>query len=142
MVLNAWLSDRSGRSYRHMMVPCLIETVCLLAVAFLVNPWIAVPALALMYFAHNAIQAPLLAVPTTFLTGKTAAAGLATINMIGILGGLVFPLIMGRLRDLTGSYHLGLGVLSGTMLLSAGVVYALRAISRRSAQKELAASSL
>jgi ACS family tartrate transporter-like MFS transporter len=130
MLVNAWLSDRSGKSYRHMIAPALLESLCLLAVAFLTNPWLAVPTLALMYFSHNAIQAPLLAVPTTFLRGQGAAAGLATINMIGILGGLVFPVIMGRLRDLTGGFHAGLGALSFTMLLSAGVVAVLRSKAR------------
>jgi ACS family tartrate transporter-like MFS transporter len=61
-----------------------------------------------MYFAHNAIQGPLLALPTTFLKGKGAAAGLATINMVGILGGVIYPPLMGWIRDLTGSYQSGL----------------------------------
>lgn len=131
MIFNAWLSDRSGRSYRHMIIPSVLEAVCLLIVAFTVNPWIAVPVLAVMYFAHNAIQGPLLALPTTFLKGKGAAAGLATINMVGILGGVIGPPLMGWARDLTGSYQSGLAVLALTMLAAAGVVALLRTLSGR-----------
>lgn len=131
MVLNAWLSDRSGRSFRHILAPGLLDAACLLAVVFTANPVIAIPILAIMYFAHNAIQGPLLALPTTFLKGEGAAAGLATINMVGILGGALYPPLMEWLRDRTGDYRLGLAMLSLTMLLATGVVYALRLETRR-----------
>jgi ACS family tartrate transporter-like MFS transporter len=130
MVLNAWLSDRNRKPYRHMIVPSLLEAACLMTIAFTVNPWIAIPVLAIMYCAHNAIQGPLLALPTTFLKAKGAAAGLATINMVGILGGVIGPPLMGWARDLTGSYQSGLAVLSVTMVAAAGVVALLRSLNR------------
>jgi len=115
-----------------MIVPSVLEAVCLMIIAFTINPWIAIPVLAVMYFSHNAIQGPLLALPTTFLKGKGAAAGLATINMVGILGGVIGPPLMGWARDLTGSYQTGLAVLAVTMLVASGVVFLLRTLSRRS----------
>jgi ACS family tartrate transporter-like MFS transporter len=142
MILNAWLSDRTGRSYLHMIVPSLLESVCLLVVALTTNPWIAVPGLIVMFFAHNAMQGPLLAFPSTFLKGKGAAAGLATINMIGILGGVIGPPFMGWARDLTGSYQSGLGVLAITMLAAAGVVFILRSLTQRKTSRISANVSL
>ncbi len=133
MIVNATLSDRSGKSYRHMIIPSLVEAASLLIVALTVKSWIALPALALMYLAHNAIQGPLLALPSTFLKGKGAAAGLATINMVGILGGFLYPPLMGWTRDHTGSYQLGLGLLSLTMLLATGVVFILRTLAGQAA---------
>ena len=138
MIFNAWLSDRTGKAYLHMLVPSLLESLCLLVVALTLKPWIAVPVLALMYLAHNAIQAPLLALPTTFLKGKGAAAGLATINMVGILGGVIYPPLMGWIRDCTGDYQSGLGVLSLTMLAASAVVFLLRSMARRKMQETLA----
>ncbi len=131
MILNAWLSERTGHTYLHMIVPSILESICLLVVALTVNPWIAVPFLVVMYFAHNAIQGPLLATPSTFLKGKGAATGLATINMVGMLGGIIGPFLMDWARDLTGSYKGGLGVLSLTMLIAAGVVFILSTMARR-----------
>ncbi len=131
MIGNAWLSDRSGRPYRHMLVPTLLETVCLCLVAMAGNPWLAVPLLAGMYLSHNAIQGPLLALPSTFLKGEGAAAGLATINMIGILGGLIFPPLMGWLRDHSGDYRSGFLMLSVTMAASGCVVWVLGSMARR-----------
>jgi ACS family tartrate transporter-like MFS transporter len=84
-----------------------------------------------MYFAHNSIQGPLLAIPSTFLKGKGAAAGLATINMVGILGGVIGPPLMGWARDLTGSYQNGLAVLSLTMLAASAVVFVLRSLAAK-----------
>jgi ACS family tartrate transporter-like MFS transporter len=131
MLLNAWLADRSGRSFRHMVVPSLLEAACLLTIAFTAKPWIAVPVLALMYFSHNAIQGPLLAFPSTFLKGRGAAAGLATINMVGMCGGFLYPPMMGKLRDLTGNYRSGFVALSATMLTSVAVLAVLHSWHRR-----------
>jgi len=42
MIFNAWLSDRTGKAYLHMLVPSLLESLCLLVVALTLKPWIAV----------------------------------------------------------------------------------------------------
>jgi len=131
MILNAWLSERTGRTYLHMIVPSILEAICLLIIAFTANPWIGVPFLVVMYFAHNSIQGPLLATPSRFLKGKGAATGLATINMVGMLGGIIGPFLMDWARDLTGSYKSGLAVLALTMLAAAAVVFTLSQMARR-----------
>jgi nitrate/nitrite transporter NarK len=41
--------------------------------------------------------------PTAFLAGTAAAAGIAWINSIGNLGGYIGPLFFGFLKDLTGN---------------------------------------
>ena len=129
MIVNAVFADRNGRPYRHIILPSILEACCLAIVAFTFNPWSAVPVLAIMYFAHNAIQGPLLALPSTFLHGKGAAAGLAAINMVGIVGGILGPPFMGWARDLTGNYQRGLAVLALTMLAATAVVLTLRTLS-------------
>jgi hypothetical protein len=40
---------------------------------------------------YYALQGPLLALATSFLHGKSAAAGIAAMNTIGILGGFIGP---------------------------------------------------
>jgi MFS transporter, ACS family, tartrate transporter len=46
--------------------------------------------------------------PTAFLSGAAAAAGVAYINSIANIAGFVGNYMMGWLRDLTGSYDSGL----------------------------------
>ncbi len=50
--------------------------------------------------------------PTAFLSGPAAAAGIAIINALGNLSGFVGPFAMGRISDLTGSYAGGFLVIA------------------------------
>ena len=53
---------------------------------------------------HQLGQAAALGMPTMFLSGSAAAAGIATINSIGNLGGFVGPAMIGWIKDQTGSF--------------------------------------
>jgi MFS transporter, ACS family, tartrate transporter len=63
--------------------------------------------------------------PTMFLSGSAAAAGIATINSIGNLGGFVGPTLIGWIKDTTGSFLGGLYFVSGLLVLSAVVTLLL-----------------
>jgi MFS family permease len=63
------------------------------------------------------------ALPTAFLSGPAAAAGIALIAAIGNLGGFAGPAFTGIAQDQTGSYRMPLVVLAG--LLVAGGLLAL-----------------
>jgi len=63
------------------------------------------------------------ALPTSFLTGTAAAAGIALINSIGNLSGFVAPFVMGLIKDATKSTDNGVYLLSGMMLLGAFLVF-------------------
>jgi MFS family permease len=54
-----------------------------------------------------------------FLQGTAAAAGMALVTSIGNLGGFVGLLVMGRLKDVTGSFTAGLFGLAGMLALAA-----------------------
>ncbi len=58
-------------------------------------------------------------VPTQFLTGAAAAAGIALINTVGNLAGFSAGYITGWLKDWTGGYTVPMFVVGGFMLLSA-----------------------
>ncbi len=63
--------------------------------------------------------------PTAFLSGAAAAGGIAMINSIGNLAGFGGPYAMGRLRDLTGTYTMGLLSLSVVGLIATVIVLVL-----------------
>jgi nitrate/nitrite transporter NarK len=63
--------------------------------------------------------------PTAFLSGTAAAAGIAAVNSIGNLGGYFGPQIFGLLRDNTGSDLAGLGFLAGCALVAIIIVLVL-----------------
>ncbi len=59
------------------------------------------------------------ALPTTFLSGTAAAAGIALANSIGNLGGFAGPYLLGYVRSTTSGYSPGLCILVGAAVLAA-----------------------
>ena len=102
MILFGRSADRRRERRWHAATPFLIGAVGL---------WLTVQAgthtaLAVVCLSIAAIgilsAAPLFwGLPTAFLGGAAAAAGIATINSIGNLGGFVSPYVVGWLRDVT-----------------------------------------
>jgi len=68
--------------------------------------------------------------PTTFLSGMGAAAGIALVNSLGNTSGFAAPYVTGWLSDATGSNKAGLWVVGLAMLLAAILVLVLRAAPR------------
>ena len=87
------------------------------------------------------MQGPLLAIPATFLSGRSAAAGIAAINMIGILGGFVGPYWMGFARDLTGDYQRGLLTMALPCSSHAAIMLHLRRLASSAAPPACAAAN-
>ena len=66
--------------------------------------------------------------PTAFLQGTAAAAGIAAINSVGNLAGFVSPYMIGALKDMTGSTSTGMYALAGVLVL--GCIAVLRTPSK------------
>jgi len=60
--------------------------------------------------------------PTAYLSGAAASAGIAWINSVGNLGGFVGPFLMGKIRDLTHSTSLALFCVACCCLMSSILV--------------------
>ena len=76
MILNAMHSDRTKERYLHIVTPFLLMTVGFLIGGLSTAPFLAVPALAVASVSYFSMQGPLLALATSFLHGKSAAAGI------------------------------------------------------------------
>jgi MFS transporter, ACS family, tartrate transporter len=126
MILNALHSDRSGERYWHIAVPFFIIAGGFLAGGLSGAAWLAVPGLAATVIAYAALQGPLLSLPATFLKGKSAAAGIAAMNTVGMLGGFIGPYWMGIAKDLTGDYQRGLLTLTAPSIVAAGITLWMR----------------
>lgn len=141
MLLSGWLSDRHNERYLHAMVPALAIAVCFLAAGSSGHPAIIVPAFALIFMFLMAWQPPGWALPSGFLSGKSAAAGIAGINTIAMCGGFVGPWWLGVAADHLGGYQHGLLGLAIPALLAGGIILWVRRISGRQAPVKLTASS-
>ena len=87
---------------------------------------VAVLSLALIPIGHCSAYGPFFSMPTRFLTGAPAAAGIALVVTIANVGGFIGPTLMGAMKDRMGTHS------AAFMLLGAcGVVAALLALRLR-----------
>lgn len=128
-------SDRAQRREMVVIAGCLMQALALCcAGALLPSPWALVP-LSVAVVARLGTTAPFWSLPPAFLTGTSAAAGIAVINLAGNFGGFTGPSLMGWASDATGSYGGGLIVgavpviVSGTILTVMAFRSARRAVA-------------
>jgi ACS family tartrate transporter-like MFS transporter len=119
MVLWARHSDRSGERTWHVAIPCVAAGLGLAWAGLASTALGVVLALVIVNVGISAAKAPLWAMPSTFLSGAGAAAGIAMINSIGNLGGFVGPFAIGWLKSVTGGYAAGLYVVAASLAVSA-----------------------
>jgi ACS family tartrate transporter-like MFS transporter len=139
MVFNGWLSDRSSDPFRHVIPGCLMVSAGFLAFGTSSVPAVALSGLLCIILGYMSMQGPLWTICTSFLRGRAAAAGIATMNTVGILGGFFGPYWVGFAKDLTGNEQRGMIPMATPMLLAAGIMLYLR---HRSKQTEARLSAL
>jgi nitrate/nitrite transporter NarK len=103
-------SDARNERYGHAALANMIGGVALLLSMLLQDPVARIAAVSLSYAFTLAFTAPFWAIPGSFLTGASAAGGIAAISALGVLGGVVTPWAIGRIHDLTGDFRVGLGL--------------------------------
>jgi MFS transporter, ACS family, tartrate transporter len=108
MLLGAVSSDRRGERTWHVILPTLIAGLGYGIASYAHTWWLVVVPLGVSFVCYNALQGPVLAVPMQFLAGRSAATGIAAMNTITMFSGFVGPAWMGRMKDLTGDYRVGL----------------------------------
>jgi MFS family permease len=112
-------ADRRRERRWHLVIPALIGAVGFVVAPTAPNVGIAVAALSLA--AAGAIScAPLFwSLPTAFLAGAAAAAGIAVVNSVGNLAGFVAPYLIGYAKDSTGSAAAGLYAIAAGLVVGA-----------------------
>ena len=125
MLIGASHSDRTRERTWHIAAPCLLMGAAYAAGGLMHRPLFALVAFAIAVVAYNAMQGPLLTLPSTFFSGPASAIGYAALNGVAILGGFLGPAWMGWARDLTGNYQRGLLSLALPSFLAAGLVWSL-----------------
>ena len=106
-----WYGKRSDRVLErrsHTAVTFLIAAVGLILVGLTPNPYLRLLFLCFASFGLFAVLPVFWSMPTAFLSGAAAAAGVAYINSIANIAGFVGPFLMGWMRDMTGNFDSGL----------------------------------
>jgi len=104
----------------HLIVPALTGAIGFTVAASYTQNTVVSLAFLSLAAAGVLTCAPLFwSLPTAFLSGTAAAAGIAAINSVGNLAGFASPYLIGYLKDLTGSTQIGMYVLAGALVLGA-----------------------
>ena len=126
MVLWARSSDRSEDRTWHIVATTLLSAVGLAVSACVNSPIVSMIALTAVIVGSVSFQATFWAVPASFLTGRAAAIGIAFVVSVGNLGGLAGPYLIGRVKEITNSYSIGLLVLAAFLCVGSAVMLHLR----------------
>lgn len=120
MLLVARSADRRRERRWHVALPALAGAIGLvLSVTWAHQTGLAMVALTLAT-AGIITSLPLFwSLPTAFLAGAGAAAGIAMVNSLGNLAGFLGPYAMGWLKQATGANDLGMYLLAAFMVLGA-----------------------
>src|SRR5438067_2702234 len=129
IVLVAAHSDRTGGARLHVAGGGALAAAGLAVSATVGSPVGAFVALAVAAIGLYAFIPPFWSLPTAFLRGDGAAAGIGLINSVGNLGGFAGPYVMGWMQGLFGDFRVGLRMLAASALCSALVVLTVRRTS-------------
>jgi MFS family permease len=116
-------SDARAERYGHAAIANMVGGAALLVAMLLHDPTARIAAIAVSFASTLAFTAPFWAIPGTFLAGRGAAVGIATISALGVIGGLVAPWTIGVLRDATGDFRAGLGLFAALAMAVTCVFY-------------------
>jgi ACS family tartrate transporter-like MFS transporter len=118
MLLNSYHSDYTGERAVHIAVPLFVMAVGLVGFALLRQPVLAIIAVALVPLGHCASYGPFWSMPTQFLTGPAAPAGIALVTMIANVGGFAGPALIGVLKTRTGTHADAFLLLGGLAVIA------------------------
>ena len=118
MVLVARHSDVTGERRWHVAVAAFVAAVGLVLTGVTESTVVEIVALCIASLGIYGALATLWSLPTAFLSGTAAAAGIALINPVGNLGGFVGPYAVGALSDATGSFYAGLLLLAASVFVA------------------------
>jgi MFS transporter, ACS family, tartrate transporter len=116
-------SDRRNERRWHLIVAMSVAGVGLIGAAWLRDSYGAIIAMCVATVGLYGSRPSFWPMPTRFLTGAAAAAGIALINSIGNLGGYIGPFIVGWIKDSTKSFEMGLYFLAACAFASAAITY-------------------
>jgi ACS family tartrate transporter-like MFS transporter len=119
MIVAGFITDRTGERRLNCFVLCLFACVGLLLAGLTHGTWWSIAALSIATIGFYGMKPSFWPMPSLFLTGTAAAAGIAWINALGNLAGTITPWVVGTIKDTTGSFAGGLFALSAFALMSA-----------------------
>lgn len=109
----------------HVAIPALVAGIGFSLLGAISSPFFSVALLCLLVAGLYSCSGPFWALPSEFLTGYSAAAGIALINSVGNLGGFVGLVAIGFIAHRTGKLSASLALAGIPVFISATLVLLL-----------------
>lgn len=122
MILVSRSSDRKLERRYHAAIPLTIGGIALMLLGTAASPLFSITLLSFAAMGIYSFLGPFWTMPSEFLTGYSAASGIALVTSIANLGGFIGPYAIGAISDRTGSLYGGLAVAGISLLVSATLV--------------------
>lgn len=117
MFINGRHSDLTRERKYHLGIPLFLAGTLLLVATYTDNLLLAYLMLVVTVGLNWSITPIFWASTTEILTGIVGATAIAFINSVANIAGLIFPPLMGRINDMTGSYNLSLIIIACALLI-------------------------
>lgn len=131
MIVNSWHSDRTQERYRHVGIALLVGMTALLTASFVPPSGWSLLLLFIGGVGLGAAQGVFWSIPTAFLHRSVAAAGITLINLVGNIGSLTGPYIIGVIRQETGSFAVPVWFVAAVLGSGALLLASLRRSERK-----------
>lgn len=122
MVVWGRRSDMRGERKWHLVIALGVGGVAFAAAALGQSPLVVMICFSIAAFGIYGSQPVFWTMPSTFLSGSAAAAGIAIINALANLSGFMGPSVMGWVKTVTGNYTIALLIAAGMAILATLVV--------------------
>lgn len=133
MLIWAWHGDKTGERVWHVAIPAIVAAIAIPLTTFATSPFVAIVLVSIFTSAVLCGIGVFWPLPTTFLSGAAAAAGVALVNSIGNSAGFFGPYITGYLTDATGSSSAGMWTIG--VVIAVGAVLTVVVGSARGARE-------
>jgi MFS transporter, ACS family, tartrate transporter len=118
--------DRTGARTVNLALTCLVGTIGLVISIATDSLNVSLAGMCVALVGITSARGIFWSIPPRFLSGIGAAGGLALINSLGTMGGFFGPILMGWLKQRTGSYTPGLLTMALLILLSGALALVVR----------------
>jgi ACS family 4-hydroxyphenylacetate permease-like MFS transporter len=118
----AMWSDRTQERYWNCIIPIMCGAACWVTAALVTSPAWQLAFLTLASVCVTPVWPIMFTLPAMVLPREAHPAGIAFINVVGIMGATLSPLIMGIMKDLTGAFTAPMIVIGAMLGIGAGLM--------------------
>ncbi|QHA82753.1 MFS transporter [Pseudomonas mediterranea] len=126
MLLWAKVLARKRRYVLHLAITCATGAAGFIFSVVYSDLIPALIGLTVALIGLSSVRTCFYSIPATFLSKQAAAGGIAFINAVGSLGGLVGPYAVGWLKDVTQSFNAGLIAMAAMLCIATALTLILR----------------